>query len=99
VSQDNDWGHKALCRRDNFPEAWTSSRRSDMEYARQICSRCTVRPDCLFSAIYEQEFIGVNAGITEIEYLMKTWQEVEHEEEDNWRRSDKLIQDLFREIL
>jgi hypothetical protein len=53
----------------------------------------------LFSAVYEQEFIGVNAGITEIEYLMKTWQEVEYEEEDNWRRSDKLIQDLFREIL
>ena len=100
MSQGSDWRIKALCRRDSHPSRWLSSKREEIEYARQKCRICEVRPECLWSAIYErEEFTGVNAGITEIEYLMKTWEEVEFEHEDNWRGSDKLIQDLFGEIL
>jgi hypothetical protein len=100
VSQDNDWTRRALCRRDAHPERWVSARRSDIEYSRSTCAKCTERPECLWSAVYSMEgFVGVNAGITEIEFLMKTWEEVEFEHETNWPGSDKLIQDLFREIL
>jgi len=99
VSQGGDWGIKALCRFDPNPHKWLSPRRHEIEEAREICHKCTVRPECLFAAVYEGDFVGVNAGLTEIEYLMKTWEEVEFEHETNWRKSDRLIQDLFREIL
>lgn len=99
MSQDSEWASQALCKRDKNPQYWLSSKRHEMECARQVCHVCTVRPECLASALYENNFVGVNAGITEIEYLMKTWEEVEFEHETNWKGSDKLIQDLFGEIL
>jgi hypothetical protein len=60
---------------------------------------CPVKIECLYSAIYEkEEFIGVNGGYSEIEYLFRTWEEAGDEDETNWRKSDRLIQKLFREI-
>jgi hypothetical protein len=94
-----DWASVALCKKDSKSYSWLSSNIDDINYAKDVCRRCSVRPECLYSAVYEKDqFIGVNAGMSEIEYLIRTWQEVDQEDESNWTKPDRLIQVLFREI-
>ena len=94
-----DWLSEALCKKDSNSHLWLSSNIDDINYAKDVCRRCPVRIECLYSAIYDKdEFIGVNGGLSEIDYLIRTWEEAEDEHEDNWRKSDRLIQDLFRGI-
>jgi len=96
----NDWRDYAVCSQDKTPHKWLSSNIDDVNYAKDGCRRCTVRKECLYSAIYEREaFVGVNAGYSEIEYMIRTWEPVEEDDETNWRKSDRLIQVLFREII
>ena len=96
---DSNWAQRALCKKDDKPYSWLSSNIDDINYAKNVCMRCPVRMECLYSAIYEkEEFIGVNGGYSEIEYLIRTWEEAGDEDESNWRKSDRLIQNLFREI-
>jgi len=99
VRMRDDWKNYALCADDEYPFRWLSSSIDDINYAKEGCMKCSVRIDCLHSAIYErEEFVGVNGGYSEIEYLIRTWERAEVDDETNWRKSDKLIQDLFREI-
>lgn len=94
-----DWLKSALCKKDDNPHFWLSSNIDDINYAKNVCMMCSVRIECLYSAVYERdEFIGVNGGFSEIEYLIRTWEEAGDENESNWRKSDRLIQKLFREI-
>lgn len=95
----NDWLKSALCKQDDNPSLWLSSNIDDINYAKDVCMRCSVRIQCLWSSVYEKDyFIGVNGGYSEIEFLIRTWEIAETEDETNWRRSDRLIQELFREI-
>lgn len=97
--ESNSWLQSALCKKDSHPHRWLSSNIDDINYAKNVCRKCTVRMECLVSAIYErEEFIGVNGGLSEIEYLMSIWKEAESEQESNWDISDRTIQRLLREI-
>lgn len=99
VTSPEDWHRSALCKKDDFPSFWLSSEIDKVRYAQAVCQKCTVRVECFLSAIYERdEFIGVNGGVSEIEFLIRTWEEVEDAEQSNWRGSDFLIQELLREI-
>lgn len=94
-----DWINAALCRNDIDSHKWLSSNIDDINYAKDVCRRCTVRMECMTAAIYEKDsFIGVNGGMSEIEYLMSTWEEVSSEDETNWGKSDSVIHRLFRII-
>jgi hypothetical protein len=68
-----------------------------MRETAQICGKCPSKMGCLYNAIYEDEFIGVRGGITEYEYLSKTWVRVEDVELSNWPESDSVVQRLLRE--
>jgi hypothetical protein len=94
-----DWLSEALCNNHVNQSYWISSNYEEIKIAKSICEKCPVRLECLYSAIYEKsEFVGVNGGLSEIEFLIRTWEEAESEDETNWKRSDQLIQGLFREI-
>jgi len=97
--ESNSWTYSAVCRRDDFPSRWLSSDIDDINYAKDGCRKCTVRPECLISAISKENgFIGVNAGMSEIEFLMTTWKEVDNESESNWEISDTVIRNLLQRI-
>lgn len=94
-----EWQSLAKCKRDDHPSRWLSSNIDDINYAKDVCRSCQVRIECMYSAVYEkEEFVGVNGGMSEIEYLLRTWEPVGENDETNWRKSDRVIQDLFREI-
>lgn len=96
---DADWRSQGLCT--NHPEKgnWISSEYEKIKLAKSVCDKCPVRIQCLYSAIYQNsEYTGVNGGLSEIEFLIRTWEEVESEDESNWKHSDHLIQRLFTEI-
>lgn len=45
LSDSRGW-HRAACRGDPNHEAWFPYPSQDFEYARQVCGRCPIRPDC-----------------------------------------------------
>lgn len=98
VKLKSNWTSFALCKQDNNPTKWFSFDLNDINYAKNVCRKCTVRNECLMSALESDEFVGVNAGISEFDFLNKTWLEAREIEKTNWPRSDKIIRSLFREI-
>jgi hypothetical protein len=98
VKLKSNWESFALCKKDDIPSRWLSSNIDDINYAKNICRKCTVRFECLTSALTSEQFVGVNAGLSEYDFLNKTWMEARSVEENNWPRTDKVIRTLFREI-
>lgn len=97
VSLTSDWQSLAICLNSEDPSLWISSDIKKIREAANICGRCPVKVECLYNAVYEDEFIGVCGGITEYEYLSNTWVRVDDVEESNWPRTDSIIQRLFRQ--
>jgi|LakMenE01Jun11ns_1017448.scaffolds.fasta_scaffold8574273_2 hypothetical protein len=89
---------RALCQGDEKSSAWFSYQIEDINYAKSVCAECEVKLPCFFNAL-ENEFMGVNAGISEFEFMMKTWKEAKTKNESNWTRSDKVLQRILREAL
>lgn len=89
---------RALCQGDKNSSAWFSYQIEDIKYAKSVCSECELKTPCFLNGL-ENEFMGVNAGISEFEFLMKTWKEAKTENESNWTRSNKVLQGIVREIL
>jgi WhiB family redox-sensing transcriptional regulator len=60
------WRDQALCAETDpdafFPETGGSTRE-----AKQLCTACTVRPDCLDSALDNDERFGIWGGLSERE--------------------------------
>lgn len=94
----SNWRNKAVCASDKYPERWISYRKSDVEYARMGCVMCPVKKECILTALQNDNFVGVVAGISEFEYLMYTWHEATEENESNWTKDDSTLSRLLQEI-
>ena len=95
----SNWRSKAICTGDKNSSNWLSYDIKNVEYAKEGCSRCTVRKECLITAIKNNSFIGVIAGISEYDYLVHTWQEAPRENESNWRTDDSILSGLLQKAL
>jgi hypothetical protein len=92
----SDWKSYAVCASDKHHYKWLSYKESDVEYAKEGCSRCEVKKECLATALVNNSFVGVIAGMSEYDLLMNTWQEA-GENESNWRTDDRTFQKLLQE--
>jgi hypothetical protein len=97
VNQASDWQNFALCLKPNTKPLWVSSDYDEIREAAMICQKCAVKIECLENAVYNDEFVGVRGGVTEYEYLSRTWVRVDNAEESNWPRTDSIIHRLLRE--
>lgn len=93
----SDLGDSALCLKSENNVLWLSSDLDVMREAAHLCGKCPVKMECLYNAIYCDDFIGVRGGMTEYEYLSKTWVRVTEIEESNWPRTHSIIHRLLRE--
>lgn len=98
MSLQSNWRKKAICVSDPYGNKWVSYNLEDVEYAKNGCAKCQVRKECLFSALNNDAFIGVIAGISEFEYLMHIWHEATREDESNWRTDDSTLSGLLQKI-
>jgi hypothetical protein len=94
----SDWQKQAYCANDSNASAWLSYSKKEVEYAKEGCSRCSVRLPCILNALQASEYVGVNAGISEYDFLLRIWREASDEKPSNWSRSDKLLQRIVREV-
>lgn len=95
----SNWRSKAICTGDTKASSWLSYDIKEVEYAKEGCSRCTVRKECLITALKNNSFVGVIAGISEYDYLVHTWQEATRENESNWRTDDSILSGLLQKAL
>lgn len=98
MNRTSNWKSKALCSRDIKQHTWWSYDKDDIAYAKQGCSRCPVRSECFLSAWQSDDFYGINGGITEFDFLLITWKEAKKESNVNWKRTDRDLQRIMREI-
>ena len=94
----NNWTKKAVCTSDAKKNTWWSYDKDEIAYAKQGCARCTVRVECFLSAWESDEFYGINGGISEFEFLIKTWKKSKKESNVNWKRTDGDLQGILREV-
>lgn len=94
----SDWLNEAVCANDERPTAWLSYDINDVQYAKLGCSKCTVRKQCILNAFRNDPYVGVNAGISEYDFLMLTWKEATKVNGSNWSRTDKVLQGIVRQV-
>lgn len=94
----NNWRLEAVCMRDANPNYWLSYKYSDIQYAKDGCARCNVKRECFFTALENEEFVGVNAGISEYDFLMATWKKATKSNGTTRNRSDNAIKKLLQKI-
>lgn len=97
MKQQSNWKQNAVCASDKFSHKWISYKESDVEYAKDGCSRCNVKKICLVTALANDAFVGTIAGMSEYDYLMRTWQSVGDVNESNWGTDDTALQRLLQE--
>ena len=90
-----NWRELALCSNDKNSEKWFSYNIDDIQYAKSVCKKCTVRKECISAALMGN-FYGVNAGISEYDYKLITWKKAKKENDSNWSRTDRTLQELLR---
>jgi hypothetical protein len=91
VKLTSKWKDQAVCFDDKYSGRWVSYDIRDIEYAKNGCAKCPVKKECLVSALMDDSFTGVRAGISEYEYLMAIWSYTIDENESNWRRDDSAL--------
>jgi hypothetical protein len=96
-SHNQIWQRSAVCLRDKNSSYWLSYNIEHIKYAKEGCKSCSVKTACLANALSQEFFIGVNAGISEWDYLNKTWKEVKSVRKTNWSRSDATLRKLLQE--
>jgi hypothetical protein len=94
----SDWKELAVCANDPDPSSWLSYDYQDVLYAKEGCSRCKVKSECFTVAWSNPLYVGVNAGISEYDYLILTWKEAKKANESNWSRTNKSFQTILRQI-
>lgn len=94
----SDWKAQALCL--DHPERliWFSYKKEEVDRAVKICKKCPVRTDCFISSWDTGDHYGVNGAISEFEYLMLTWKEVDSEKQNNRTRSSRVLKGILQEI-
>jgi hypothetical protein len=90
------WRDLALCAIDANGEYWFSYKYSDVQYAKNVCKSCTVRKECLLNMWESNPAYGVNGGFSEYDILLETWKKAKKENDNNWSRTDRLLQKLLR---
>ena len=91
-----NWRKKALCAEDRNSIYWFSYKNEEVQYAKNVCKTCTVRKECLLSAWSEDTIYGINGGFSEFDILLATWKKVKKENDNNWNRTDRVLQKLLR---
>ena len=94
----SDWVKKAVCANDERSIAWLSYDINEIRYAKQGCSRCKVQKECFLNAWQNNPYVGVNAGISEYDFLILTWKEAKKVNGSNWSRTNKLLQGILQKI-
>lgn len=94
----SNWRDQAICFHDKNAHKWTSYNYDDVQYAKDGCSICPVRKQCLVTAMTSNSFVGVIAGISEFDFLMYTWEEVNDINESNWGTGDTAFSRLLQKI-
>lgn len=97
MKQLSSWKEHAVCASDKHSHKWISYKESDVEYAKDGCSRCSVKKICLATALANDTFVGTIAGMSEYDYLIHTWQTVQDINESNWRTDNTTLQRLLQE--
>lgn len=92
----NGWQKLALCARDANSPYWFSYKYEEIQYAKNVCKKCSVRKQCLMNVWEENYIYGVNGGFSEFEILSETWKEAAKVSDDNWSRSNKILQRMLR---
>lgn len=98
MKSSRNWREIAVCSDDKNPQYWLSYDINHIRYAKEGCKRCPVKMECFSSAIANEMYTGVNAGISEWDYLNKTWQKAKKLDESNWRRTAAAFRKLLQEI-
>jgi len=78
------WLDKALCSKDKDSHKWLSFDYSDIEYARAVCNKCTVKVECLMTS-EDRMMVGMIAGLSEFERMILKWKEAKELNESNWQ--------------
>ena len=94
----SDWLSSAVCANDDNPTAWLSYDIENIRYAKHGCSKCKVRQQCFLNAWQNEPYVGVNAGISEYDFLILTWKEAKKANGSNWSRTNKTLQRIMQEI-
>lgn len=91
-----DWKRFAVCLKDKNSSHWLSYNIEHIEYAKKGCDKCPVRAECLDNAINQEIYVGVNGGISEWDFLNKTWKKVTNAKRSNWSRSSATLHKLLQ---
>lgn len=57
---------------------------------------CPVKVECIENAISQEIYVGVNAGISEWDFLNKTWKKVTNAKRTNWSNSPSTLRRLLQ---
>ena len=66
LATDDDWRQDALCA-ETDPEAFFPEKGGSTREAKRVCSGCSVRAECLESALANDERFGIWGGLSERE--------------------------------
>jgi hypothetical protein len=96
MKSSHNWRESAVCSDDVNSNYWLSYDLKDIKYAKEGCSRCDVRIECLTSALSNDVYFGVNGGVSEWDFLNTTWKKAKVIDESNWSRSDRSLYKLLQ---
>ena len=91
-----DWKSLAVCLADKNQSYWLSYKIEHIEYAKKGCSVCPVKVECIENAIAQEVYVGVNTGISEWDFLDKTWKRVTNAKRTNWPNSASTLRRLLQ---
>ena len=94
----SNWRKKALCLIDKNSKHWFSYKYSEVDYAKKVCQSCTVRKECIMHMWETDSFYGVNGGLSEYDVMQETWKEVSDPNDNNWKRTDRVLQKLLQKV-
>jgi len=97
MKNSRDWKRLAVCLKDKNSSHWLSYKIEHIEYAKNGCSTCEVKQECLAEALNQEMYVGVNGGISEWEFLNKTWKKVTNAKRTNWSNSPATFRKLLQE--
>jgi hypothetical protein len=94
----NNWKQSALCKNDLMHHSWISYKKEEVDYAKNKCKECHVFNECLYNSLFiEKEFYGVNAGMSEYDFMTLTWVEVDSARKRNWTRNNRVLQGILQD--
>ena len=79
------WLKESECYKSPNKGLWFSYDLSDIDKAKQGCSVCSVKRQCIETMVEtEEELVGVWAGMSEYDRLLMSWKKAMSSDESNW---------------